>query len=701
MTLVRRFYWLLFILGLSLLLLQSCRQEEQAAQSTAETISTNTPAPVSSAVNSPITSVPPATPLPVPVTASPATIPTPISTVIPSVNNGQMIIGYSVQNRPLTALWAGSGPRKIAIIGSTGQTQSWATHYQDNPETVPSDMTFWFVPNVNPDNSQLNNFLNANGINIYHNADTRFVNCPDQSSTLDTTAQNNGPYPFSEPESQALRDFLADSWISIFITAETETIQPGGCGLHQPSNTLSAVLAEMTETSISQTTLPANHLVDYLAGQGTAAAIIHSGELDTAPIEALLENADQIMGATTTSAPAFLQWIDPNNSGEWHFPLGTFTHPLALEIIDKTLYILDSGRVYRLDQRAANMPEMVLSPDDNVAGVRVIEPIDLATDRKSLLVLDRAGDIYGYDPETNLWSLHRYDRPISDTSSHYYLALASQSRSNGQHYLLEGSYHFALDQEIGQPDFIWPLPENHQIDISVNNEEVFILSQSPLSKTAELAHYQNGARDNTFIPGLSLVRPRQIQAVGSSVYILDYNGRRLSTVNAITGELDTTYLPADGKPISAFLVDEENGRILLAAQDKLWFFGQPENKAVIQGTGPHSTPQIHDPHLLENLRGLLMPIGGSDIAIRENQMPGAPRHYRLGVHEGADFYWQSGTPVRAVAAGTVIRATLDYQIPSQQLFNSWQTAVQTLGYTSAEAHDFYRGMQVWSNMTAG
>jgi murein DD-endopeptidase MepM/ murein hydrolase activator NlpD len=96
-----------------------------------------------------------------------------------------------------------------------------------------------------------------------------------------------------------------------------------------------------------------------------------------------------------------------------------------------------------------------------------------------------------------------------------------------------------------------------------------------------------------------------------------------------------------------------------------------------------------------------MPIGGSDIAIRENQMPGAPRHYRLGVHEGADFYWQSGTSVRAVAAGTVIRATTDYQLPGQQLFNFWQAAVQLLGYTSPEAHDFYRGRQVWIEHEGG
>jgi murein DD-endopeptidase MepM/ murein hydrolase activator NlpD len=281
------------------------------------------------------------------------------------------------------------------------------------------------------------------------------------------------------------------------------------------------------------------------------------------------------------------------------------------------------------------------------------------------------------------------------------VALTSQTGLTGQHYLLEGSYHFALQQQAERPDFIWPLPEDHQIDITVNGSDVYVASQSPISQTAALVHYQDGTRDNVFFPRLSLHRPRQIQAVGSAVYVLDNDGRRLTAIDAATGQLNSIYLPADGRPWSAFLVDAENGRIYLAAKDRIVIFGAPQERLTIPGTGSHLSPQIHDPQLLETLRGLLMPIGGSDITLRENQMPGAPRHYRLGVHEGADFYWQSGTPVRAVAAGTVIRATIDYEIPTQEMFASWGFRVQTLGYTSAEAHDFYRGMQVWIEHEGG
>jgi murein DD-endopeptidase MepM/ murein hydrolase activator NlpD len=404
--------------------------------------------------------------------------------------------------------------------------------------------------------------------------------------------------------------------------------------------------------------------------------------------------ATSIPTATSTALPPS-PTPTSQDTGQWQFPAGTFIHPLALEIIGPHIYILDSGRVQRLDQQTAAMPQVILAPGDEVAGVRVIEPLDLATDGQILLALDRAGDVYAFDPQKESWSLRRYDRSAGETSSHYYLALAAQPGVTEQYYLLEGSYHFALNQRPDTPDFIWPLPEDHQIDITVNQNDVYVLSQSPISQTASLVHYRDGTRDNDFSLQVAFRRARQVQAVGSLVYVLDYGGRRLAAVDAGTGALYTTYLPTDGTSWSAFLVDEINGRILLAGRDRLYFFGAPENQAVIQGTAPHSLPQLHDPQVLESLRGLLMPIGGSDIAVRENQMPGAPRHYRLGIHEGADFYWQSGTAVRAVAPGTVIRATVDYKIPTQEIFAGWTAAVYALGYTSAEAHDFYRGMQVW------
>jgi murein DD-endopeptidase MepM/ murein hydrolase activator NlpD len=83
-------------------------------------------------------------------------------------------------------------------------------------------------------------------------------------------------------------------------------------------------------------------------------------------------------------------------------------------------------------------------------------------------------------------------------------------------------------------------------------------------------------------------------------------------------------------------------------------------------------------------------------------MPGAPRHYRLGLHEGIDFYSQTvgvpvtrRTPVHAVADGVVIRASVDYEPLTSGQADAWAARCHDLGYTPPEVLDGYRGRQVW------
>jgi murein DD-endopeptidase MepM/ murein hydrolase activator NlpD len=143
--------------------------------------------------------------------------------------------------------------------------------------------------------------------------------------------------------------------------------------------------------------------------------------------------------------------------------------------------------------------------------------------------------------------------------------------------------------------------------------------------------------------------------------------------------------------------------LILAGRDTLYFYPEPDRQAVVEGgsvTPP--TAQAHDPTLLEGLRGLQMPIEGATLTSRDFQMPGAPRHYRLGVHEGMDFYGHTvgvtvnrQTEVRAVADGIVIRALVDYQPLTAAQSEAWQDRCRSLGYTPEEVLDGYRGRQVW------
>jgi murein DD-endopeptidase MepM/ murein hydrolase activator NlpD len=95
------------------------------------------------------------------------------------------------------------------------------------------------------------------------------------------------------------------------------------------------------------------------------------------------------------------------------------------------------------------------------------------------------------------------------------------------------------------------------------------------------------------------------------------------------------------------------------------------------------------------VRGLLLPIEGVDVTSAPELLPNSPREYRAGWHEGIDFAADRGTPVRAAAAGRVVRVDRE--------FVDWDPAQQTaaleaalaLGYTPDETLDRIRGRQVW------
>ena len=103
------------------------------------------------------------------------------------------------------------------------------------------------------------------------------------------------------------------------------------------------------------------------------------------------------------------------------------------------------------------------------------------------------------------------------------------------------------------------------------------------------------------------------------------------------------------------------------------------------------------------LLGFSIPVAGACVPASELLLPGSPRAYRNGIHEGVDFY--SGdvggcpaelsvtlaTPVLAAKQGVVTRADWDYAEMTQADLD----AAAAAGYQGEEILDRFRGRQIW------
>jgi murein DD-endopeptidase MepM/ murein hydrolase activator NlpD len=427
----------------------------------------------------------------------------------------------------------------------------------------------------------------------------------------------------------------------------------------------------------------------------TATAVIEP----TRPLPTFQNSAQPefVQAAENASVPLIV--IDESNTGVWQYPEDTFIHPMAFVLEGDRAYLIDAGQVLALDMAQPAQAEIMLRGGDVIEDVTVIEPLDLYVAPDGLLVLDRAGDVYRFDWQSGNWMLDRYDRPISDTSSHYYVALAGVDNAGTEHgrsgrYLLETSYNFALLYENGERVSLWNLPEARGIDMSAVGESVYVLEQDMVDTEASLNLYKLTSKVDGFRPNFVMNQARQVVATETAVYVLDQAGQRLLMLSPQSGQLQTIFQLPQDDTISAFAIEYETGSIHLAGRNRLYFYEQSDKLANVPGLPLIVGRQPHDPRLLASISGFIPPIGW-EITTRDLQMPGAPRHYRLGVHQGSDFYWARDSQVFAAADGIVIRAMHDYVPPFPAAFYEMRNQSHELGYTSEEALDFYRGRQVW------
>jgi len=106
--------------------------------------------------------------------------------------------------------------------------------------------------------------------------------------------------------------------------------------------------------------------------------------------------------------------------------------------------------------------------------------------------------------------------------------------------------------------------------------------------------------------------------------------------------------------------------------------------------------------------GYAMPVAGACLPESDALLPGAPREYRDGVHEGVDFYDDGNciligidTEVLAAKAGTVVRADLDYVDLTLGELAELEAMVESGEGNEEDVLDAYRGRQVWIDHGGG
>jgi murein DD-endopeptidase MepM/ murein hydrolase activator NlpD len=255
------------------------------------------------------------------------------------------------------------------------------------------------------------------------------------------------------------------------------------------------------------------------------------------------------------------------------------------------------------------------------------------------------------------------------------------------------------------------------VDLVVDGENVYILLREWPGRRPEVVSYRAPAWTKAWTVSSDLDYPTTLCAVADGLlYVLDSNDRRVLALDTETGETRAAYTFIDRDVTLRGCWPMQDGLLLLGPD--VAYYQKPGFSA--DGAPSHipgestsndlsaqanknlvSSPPVSEP-AWDRLHGLTMPIAGMDLLQRLNSLPGAPRHYRYGVHQGTDFYAfpdgttvTTSTEVLAARDGVVIRADWDYQSPTQAQMDEWLATCRQEGYTPEEILDHLRGRQVW------
>ena len=403
--------------------------------------------------------------------------------------------------------------------------------------------------------------------------------------------------------------------------------------------------------------------------------------------------------------------LDEDNTTWYPLPEDCLIHPLRLLVKGNDLYALDSGQLKLMTLDAEPECRRVEPPDTVV--VQEVADIALGEDGESLLILDRAGNVFRYLPASDDWKVERpADAP--EASSRQYLASVCGY----------GDSFYLLDTNVSQ---IWRHTEEQgtvmpadfdlreSADLAVG-EAIYVLAREGYGGPLRL-HRLVGEplrSDPVFVPPSDMDDPSLLflgQGSDSPLYVVDQDHQRLRLLDAASGDLVREYAFADER-LEIDAVFSQGQKLFVATKGGVYVYPREPAEPVEWEAAPVTNRDLqtlppNDPLALELLPSLALPLQGATIPDLSFRLPGAPRSYRYGVHEGIDFYSAAGqpvtitTPVLSVGAGEVIRADTDYHPPDLDEMEAMLAQAAEVDYTPEEILDALRGRQVWIDHGGG
>jgi murein DD-endopeptidase MepM/ murein hydrolase activator NlpD len=401
--------------------------------------------------------------------------------------------------------------------------------------------------------------------------------------------------------------------------------------------------------------------------------------------------------------------LDAGNTTVFHLGPECLTHPLRLVLLEGDAYVLDTGQLKKVTLGRAVSCQVIQPPGNEVDSVPVQElgDITLSEEDSSLLLLDRAGNVFRYTPQDNAWRVERLGNSPGASSSQYLLTISAAEEG---FYLLDTNLGHIWHQQQGQAQTLdVSLDLLESADLAAG-QDLFVLAEDGYRGPLRLYRLRGEplAPDPDFEPPPELTRPALLfldRGTGGQLYVLDQDRQHVSALDPATGSLVREFL-LDTEDVEIHALYAEQQKLYLASGDAIYVYprepmASPEEATTAEPAVSLASLPPHDPRVLDLLPSLALPIEGTALSNLSFRLPGAPRPYRYGVHEGIDFYWAAGepvtatTPVLSVAAGEIVRIDVDYSPPSADEMEALLAHAAAVFHTPAETLDILRGRQVW------